>query len=229
MPTSNTELYTSNPIQQHPPIIPQHTPYTNPDTSIISWNCGTLNTALPGIQALTNKPTPPSIIAIQETKLTASKSTKYLQRLFLQYKMIFNNAVTPTQTHRTQGQPHNNPRGGLLTLIHQHYTFPGNESKIPTTTNISPYLQIIKITNHPLSTYLILHMYMPTHIDDITLIPTIQTTIFNQIHNNPQYNIILVGDFNRDIALIGKQHGTTMTNPTQQDLDWKQFTISLHL
>jgi hypothetical protein len=70
-------------------------------------------------------------------------------------------------------------------------------------------------------------MYMPTHND--ALIPTIQTTIFNQIHNNPQYNIILVGDFNRDIALIGKPHGTTMTNPTQQDLDWKQFTISLHL
>jgi hypothetical protein len=37
-------------------------------------------------------------------------------------------------------------------------------------------------------------MYMPTHTDDITLIPTIQTTIFNQIHNNPQCNIILVGD-----------------------------------
>jgi hypothetical protein len=205
-----------NPIQQHPPITPQYTPYTNPDTNIISWNCGTLNTALPGIQALTNKPTPPSIIAIQETKLTASKSTKYLQRLFPQYKMIFNNTITPTQAHQTQGQPYNNPRGGLITLIHQHYTFPGNVSKIPTTTNISPYLQIIKITNHPLSTYLMLHMYMPTHNDDITLIPTIQTTIFNQIHNNPQYNIILVGDFNRDIALIGKQHGNTMTNPTQQ-------------
>jgi exonuclease III len=218
-----------NPIQHHPPINPQHTPHTNLDTKIISWNCGTLNTALPRLQALTNKPTPPSIIAIQETKLTTSKSTKYLQRLFPQYKMIFNNTATPTQIHQTQRQPYNNPRGGLLTLIHQHYAFPVNVTKIPTTINISPYLQIIKITNHPFSTYLILHMYMPTHTDDITLIPTIQTTIFNQIHNNPQCNIILVGDFNRDIALIGKQHGTTITNPTQQDLDWKQFTILLHL
>jgi hypothetical protein len=70
---------------------------------------------------------------------------------------------------------------------------------------------------------------MPTHIDDITLIPTIQTTIFNQIHNNPQSNIILVGDFNRDVALIGKQHGATITNPTQQDIEWKQFTNTLYL
>jgi hypothetical protein len=43
---------------------------------------GSLQTTLPGLQALINKPTPPSIIAIQETKLTTSKSTKYLQRLF---------------------------------------------------------------------------------------------------------------------------------------------------
>jgi hypothetical protein len=56
---------------------------------------------------------------------------------------------------------------------------------------------------------------MPTHIDDITLIPTIQTSVFNQIHNNPQSNIILVGDFNREVALIGKQNGPTTTNPTQ--------------
>jgi hypothetical protein len=70
---------------------------------------------------------------------------------------------------------------------------------------------------------------MPTQIDNITLISTIQTTIFNHIHNNPQSNIILFGDFNRDIALIGKQHGTRITNPTQQDLEWKQFTNSLHL
>jgi hypothetical protein len=126
-----------DPTQHYPPINPHHTPHTNPDTKMISWNCGTLNTALPGLQSLTNKPTPPSIIAIQETKLTASKSTKYLQISFLQYKMIFNNTNTPTQTQCTQGQPYNNPRGGLLTLIHQNHTFPRNISKISTTNNIS--------------------------------------------------------------------------------------------
>jgi hypothetical protein len=143
--------------------------------------------------------------------------------------MIFNNTTTKTQPRRIQGQPYNNPKGGLLTLIHQEYAFPGNITKIPTTEDISPYLQIIKINNHPLSTYFLVHLYMPTHIDDITYIPTIQTTIFNLIHNNPQSNIILLGDFNRDIALIGRQNGATNTAPTQQDLDWKQFTNSLHL
>jgi exonuclease III len=218
-----------NPTQNHPPKNPQNTPHTFLATQILSWNCRTLNTALPGIQILTNTPNPLSIIAIQETKLTASKSTKYLQRLFPQYKMIFNNTTTITQTRRIQGQPYNNPRGGLLTLIHQQYTFPGNITKIPTTTNISPYLQIIKLTNHPLTTYYLIHLYMPTHNDDITLISTLQTTIFNHIHNNPTSNIIMFGDFNRDIALIGKQTGTTKSAPSQQDLEWKQFTNSLHL
>jgi hypothetical protein len=143
--------------------------------------------------------------------------------------MIFNNTNTSTQIRRIHGQPYTNPRGGLLTLIHQNYAFPGNITKTPLTTNISPYLQIIKIANTPLTAYFLIHLYMPTHIEDIILIPIIQTTIFNHIHNNPLSNIILLGDFNRDIALIGRQHGTTRTTPTQQDLDWKQFTNSLHL
>jgi exonuclease III len=210
---------TPNPMQNHPILQTHNTPYTNPATNILSWNCGALNTALPRLQALINKPTSPFIIAIQETKLTTSKSTKYLQRLFPQYKMIFNNTATKTQPGQIQRQPYNYPKGGLLTLIHQEYTFPSNITKIPTTEEISPYLQIIKIANQPLTTYFLIHLYMPTHIDDITHIPTIQTTIFNHIHNNPQCNIILLGDFNRDIALIGRQNGTTNNAPTQQDLD----------
>ena len=218
-----------NPTQNHPIINPQNIPYTNPATKILTWNCGTFNTALSRLQDITNKPIPPSIITIQETKLTASKSTKYLQRIFPHYKMIFNNTITLTQTHCIHGKPYNNPRSGLLTLIHQQYAFPWNITKIPTTTNISPYLQVIKITNHPLSTFFLIHIYMPTHIKDTTLISIILNTIFNHIHNNPQSNIILCGDFNRDIALIGKQHGTPKTNPMQQDLEWRQFTNFFHV
>jgi hypothetical protein len=133
--------------------------------------------------------------------------------------MIFNNTTTKTQPHRIQGQPYNNPRGGLLTLIHQEYAFPSNIIKILTTENISPYLQIIKISNQFLVSYFLIHLYMPTHIANITHIPIIQTTIFNHIHNNPHSNIILLGDFNRDIALIGRQNGATNTAPIQQDLD----------
>jgi hypothetical protein len=154
---------TPNPTQNHPILQARNTPYTNLATNIISWNCGLFQTALPGLQALINKPTPSSIIAIQETKLTASKSTKYLQRLFPQYKMIFNNTATKTQSRRIQGQPYNNPRGGLLTLIHQEYTFPSNITKIQTTEDISPYLQIIKITNQPLALYFLIHIYTYPH------------------------------------------------------------------
>jgi hypothetical protein len=205
MPIIYTKLHASQSHTNHPPINLQNTPHTNSATKIISWNCGTLNTALPWLQSFTNKPIPPAIIAIQETKLTASKSTKYLQRLFPHYKMIFNNTNTSSHARRIQGQPYNNPRGGLLILIHQNYAFPGNIVKTPVTANISPYLQIIKITNHPLVTYFLIHLYMPTHIEDINLIPIIQTTIFNHIHNNLLSNIIMLGDFNRNIALIGRQ------------------------
>ena len=143
--------------------------------------------------------------------------------------MIFNNTTTITQTCRVQGQPYPNPRRGLLTLIHQNYAFLGNITKILLTTNISPYVQKIKILNHPLSTYFLIHLYMPTYIEDITIIPIIQTTIFNHIHNNPLSNIIMLKDFNMDIALIGRQHRTTRTAPTQEGLEWKHFTNSLHL
>jgi hypothetical protein len=155
---------------------------------MLSWNCAALNTVLPRLQALVNKPTSPSIIAIQEIKLTASKSTKYLQRLFPQYKMIFNNITTKTQIRRTQGQPYNNPRGGLLTLIYQQYAFPCNITKISTTNDIFPYLEIIKIANHPLSIYFLIHLYMPTHTKDTIHIPTIQTTMFN--HTTTTHKVI---------------------------------------
>ena len=70
---------------------------------------------------------------------------------------------------------------------------------------------------------------MPTHIEDITLISIIVTTIFNHIHNNLLSNVILCKDFNKDIALIGKQHGTTKIDSIQHHLERRQFTNSLHL
>jgi hypothetical protein len=53
-----------NPIQNHPILNPRNTPHTTLATNILTWNCGTLNTALPGLQSLINKPIPPHIIAI---------------------------------------------------------------------------------------------------------------------------------------------------------------------
>ena len=70
------------PIPQIPPSpIPNETQNSYSNTQIISWNASSLNTTLPNIQDLIRH-TNPAIIAIQETKLTATKSTKYIQNLF---------------------------------------------------------------------------------------------------------------------------------------------------
>ena len=95
------------------------------------------------------------------------------------------------------------------------YAFPGNVTKIPTSANISPYLQIIKINNQPLPPLLIIHMYMPTHLEDTHLIPYLKNTITNQINAHPNHTHILCGDFNRDIALTGRQNNNTNTPPQE--------------
>ena len=121
------------------------------------------------------------------------------------------------------------PGRGLLTLIHNKYVFPGNITKIPILANISPCLQIIKINNHPLQPWLIIHMYMPTHLEEIRLIPYIQTVIINQITTATNHIYILCGDFNRGISLNGRQNNNNNTPPQEEDIRWKNFTNSLNL
>jgi hypothetical protein len=125
--------------------------------------------------------------------------------------------------------PYTPGRGGLLTLIHNKYAFPGNVKKIPTPANISPYLQIIKINNHPLLPWLTIHMYMPTHSEDTHLILYLKTAITDQIIAHPNHICILCGDFNRDIALIGRQNNNINTPPQEEDIQWKNFTTTLNL
>ena len=197
----------------HPPPlpdIPTPTPRTitntNQKTNIITWNASSLNTTLPNLQSLVNHSLRnTTIVNIQETNLTATKSTKYIQNLFPEYKLIFNNTHALTRCIQ-QKMPYTPGRGGLFTLIHNKYAFPGNVAKIPMPTNISPYLQIIKINNHPLLPWLIIHMYMPTHLEDTHLIPFLKTAITNKVTAHPNHTHILCGDFNRDIALIGRQN-----------------------
>jgi hypothetical protein len=125
--------------------------------------------------------------------------------------------------------PYTPGRGGLLTLIHNKYAFPGNVTKIPTPANISPYLQIIKINNRPLMPWLIIHIYMPTHLEDTHLIPFLKNVITNQITTHPNHIHILCGDFNRDIALTGRQNNNNNTPPQEEDIQWKNFTTTLNL
>ena len=108
------------------PLPPQHSippnrplPLTSRETHAITWNASSLNTAMPCLQDLiTNHQNPPSLIAIQETKLSATKSTTYIQRLFPQYKLFFNNTHNITRVTR-QRMTYRGYRGGLLLLIHK--------------------------------------------------------------------------------------------------------------
>ena len=213
--------------QTPPPPIPNRSQNSNNNTQIISWNVSSLNTALPNLQDIIRH-TNPAIIAIQETKLIATKSTKYIQNLFPQYKLIFNNTHTLTRCIQ-QRIPYTPARGGLLTLINQKYAFPGNITKIPSPVNISPYLQIIHINNHPIQPWLMIHLYMPSHNEDLRLIPIIQQTIRIQIDAHPNHTYILCGDFNRDIALIRRQNEQRLTPPQEEDLAWNIYVESLSL
>ena len=184
-------------------------------------------TTLPNLQSLISyTQTNTAIIIIQETKLTATKSTQYIQKLFPKYKLIFNKTHALTRCIH-QRMPYTPSRGGLFTLIHNKYAFPGNITKIPTPTNISPYLQIIRLNNQLLQPWLIIHLYMPTHREDIQLIPHIKSTIINQIIVHPDHIYTLCGDFNRDIGLIGRQNDNLNTPPQEEDIQWKTFTTSL--
>ena len=112
-----------------------------------------------------------------------------------------------------RGIPYTLPRGRLLTLIYKNYAYPNNIIKVPTASKITPYLQILKLNNSPLTPILILHLYIPSHPEDLHLIPIIMQTITSQITRHPNNHIILCGDFNRNIALIGHTQGSNIILP----------------
>ena len=61
-------------------------------------------------------------------------------------------------------------------------------------------------------------MYMPTHIEDIQLMPNIKAIITDQITAHPNHIYNLCGDFNRDIALIGRENDNLNTPPQDKDI-----------
>jgi hypothetical protein len=54
---------------------------------------------------------------------------------------------------------------------------------------------------------------MPFHIEDLPLTSDIQNIETQQLQQYPNLTVILCEDFNRDIALIGRQHYITTTPP----------------
>ena len=124
-------IFTPTSSPNIPSPIPSTITNTNYETNIITWNASSLNTALPNLQSLINYSLRnTTIINIQETKLTTTKSTKYIHNLFPEYKLIFNNTHALTRCIQ-QRMPYTPGRGGLLTLIHNKYAFPGNITRFP--------------------------------------------------------------------------------------------------
>jgi hypothetical protein len=127
------------------------------------------------------------------------------------------------------GLPYTPSRGGLLTLILHKYAFPGNITKIPTPARISPYLQIININNHPNQPWLILNLYMPSYEEDLHLLLEIQASMSQYILASSTHTILLCGDFNRDIALLGRHHANTFLPPSHLDNEWRTYVNTLNL
>jgi hypothetical protein len=170
-----------------------------------------LNTSLPSIQTLTqNTHSIMAIIALQKTKLTKTKSTKYLQRTFPDYKLIFNHTHNATICSKRRELNYAPLRGGLMTLIHKNYSFLRNIQKIATHNKISPYLQTIEIQNKPLKPLIIITLYMATHQEDLTLVSIIKNTIHTTLNIYQSHTIILLRDFNRDIKLNRKKQKPNM-------------------
>jgi hypothetical protein len=146
---------------------PRSDKFRHHETYMITWNVASLNTALPGITDLIQHTNQPTIIMIQETKFSEQKSTKYLNKLFPNYALTFNNMHAKTTCNRRPYIPYKPHKGGLLTMIHKNYNFPRNIKKIPSPPDISPYLQIISIGNKPLKIIILINLYMPSHPEDI--------------------------------------------------------------
>ena len=72
-------------------------------------------------------------------------------------------------------------------------------------------------------------MYMPTHLEDTYFIPHLKNKITNQITIHLNHIYALCDDFNRDIALRGKQFNNTNTLQQEENYQWKKSTTSLNL
>ena len=49
------------------------------------------------------------------------------------------------------------------------------------------------------------------------------------MNTNPNYTYILYGDFNKDVALIGKKNEFKTTPPQTKDMEWRTFANNLKL
>ena len=55
-----------------------------------------------------------------------------------------------------------------------------------------------------------------------------QNNITTQINSNPNHRFLSCGDYNHDIALIGRTHDNHITPPQPEEPQWQHFTNSLN-
>jgi hypothetical protein len=118
----------------------------------------------------------------------------------------------------------------LIILIHENYSFPGNIQKNSYTQKIkSPYLQIIEIQNKPLNLVIIFNFYMPSHQEDLILIFVFKENIYFTMSTHQTRTTILLGDFSRDLKLIGRHSNQTWNPLNLKDIKWADFKTLLQL
>ena len=105
-------------------------------------------------------------------------------------------------------------------MIHSTIHFPCNITKIPTPSNLSPYLQLLYVKKIPSPIncyYSQLHGHPPK---DIHLIHVIITCT---LLNRPLHLLLMVGNFTKVIFLGGHLHHGTHTSRTMTNVDWQHF------
>ena len=116
-------------------------------------------------------------------------------------------------------------------MNHTSLIFSRTITKITIPIELTPYLQITTIANKPLNPMIIIriYVYMTTHEEDIHIIPHIHQTFKQILTTHSTYFPILIGDFNRDIFLIGYHNQHSITQLTNQEREWRTFTTNLQL
>ena len=137
--------------------------------------------------------------------------------MFPIYNILYKYTNTKNLGRKHQYAKDEPPWGGILTMIQKYIYTPENITKIPTPANISPYMQELNISNKPLTSFLIMNLYMPSYLQDLNLIPDIILQISILIKRHPAHKTILTGDFNRDIFLQGHIHKDIPQTPTHKD------------
>ena len=137
---------------------------------------------------------------------------------FPSYKIIYNN----TSDALTCMMPlHTICPNKARTNHYDTIAFSSNITKIITPLELTLYLQIIRIANKSLTPIVIIHLYMPTHKENIYIILDIQQTIKQTLSTHSTHFPILKGDFKQDRFLNGPHNQHSLTQPTNEEKEWQ--------